>query len=167
MTAARQPRLGERSRFSPHLINIHFFCLSYLEPSVSAAWSLLWAGTMLKSDHQGRFKENAATREGRGRVAGLLRTGESQGWGCPTLTCRSTNLSFPSRVWPPQEDWTLLDQKDSHSVIKQCSPNVPQPTDRLGSSSNTHSDPLGRGLGLRIPRKLPGNTAALKTTARG
>lgn len=77
VTAAQQPRLGDRSLLSLHLINIHFFCLSYLEPSVSAAWSLLWAGTMLKSDHQGRCKENAAPREGWGRVGGLLRTGES------------------------------------------------------------------------------------------
>lgn len=56
--------LGERSLFSPNLINIHFFCLSYFEPSVSEAWCLRWAGKMLKSDHQGRFKEKAATREG-------------------------------------------------------------------------------------------------------
>lgn len=167
MTAARQPRLGERSLFSPHLRNIHFFCLSYLEPSVSVAWSLLWAGTMLKSDHQGRFEENAAPREGWGRVGGLLRTGESQGWGCPTLTCRSKNLSFPTGVWPPQSDRTILDQKDSHSVVKQCSPNAPQPTDHLGSCSTAHSDPGGQGLGLCMPRKLPEDTAALRTTAQG
>lgn len=73
-----------------------------------------------------------------------------------TLSCRTKNLSFPTRVWSPQPDRTLLDQKDSHNLVKRCSPNAPQLTGCLGSCSYAHSDPVGWGLGLCIPRKLPG-----------
>lgn len=47
---------------------------------------------MLKSDHQGRFKDNAATREGWAweQGGGTLRIWENQGF--LTLTSRSKNV---------------------------------------------------------------------------
>lgn len=80
MTAVWQPLLGERSLFNPNLINIHFFCLSYFGPSVRVAWCLHRTSKMLKSDHQGRFKDNAATRESWGKGGASSASKRPRAW---------------------------------------------------------------------------------------
>lgn len=100
---------------------------------------LLWAicqcgmvpsldGKMLKSDHQRRFKDNAAIRE-TWWGGGFLKTQASQGWGSWALTCRNKKLILARRIWPPQQarspDQEPLGQKRSpESVTEQCFSNM-------------------------------------------
>lgn len=164
--------LGERSPFNPNLINIHFFCLSYFGPSVSVAWCLCWTGKMLKSDHQGRFKDSAVTRES--WVCGR----DPQGLREPGLRLpspylqvqepcsRNKNLASSARSVPR---WSPLEQKRlSQSVIKQCFSKCINFRVAWRSCSNANSDPVGLGWGLSfcIPKRLQNDSeaAGLRTT---
>lgn len=96
--------LGGRSLFNPNLINIHFFCLSYFGPSVSVAQCLRWTGKMLRSDHQGRIKENP--------VSGELGEGSSGPEKARTRAARHPPAG--TRSWPSQ-----LAQSAASSVPRQ------------------------------------------------